>query len=307
MDSALQTAFILQVHKNPEQVNRFIDQLIGSGIADVYIHIDKKSLEKFKGRILTGPHVKILDQSVDCEWGDISQVDATLMLVREVLASGTPYDFVCLRSGQDLLVKEGFKGFLSETRGKAFFTYRKMGRHELGLMKINWPKVVRKRYTTAHPVRLYRRLLLSLYRKGINIFPNRNWWPNDFSFYKGSQWFSIPLGAAQYMMDFLETNEWYYNYFKNTLVPDESFFHTLLMNSPYKEDVMNNNLYFFKWGEDLSDRNSPQNLEKDDIPLIEGSGQFFARKFDEETDSAVVDYFSSKVRFEHIKKLVHSR
>ncbi|MCM3600538.1 beta-1,6-N-acetylglucosaminyltransferase [Robertmurraya korlensis] len=295
MSSSLRTAFILQIHKNPEQVNKFIEQLIYGDQADVYIHIDQKSKEELNGKIRTGPNVTILNRSLDCEWGDISQVDTTLLLLREVLATKKKYDFVCLRSGQDLLINGGFKEYLKEQQKNIFLNFRKMERNELGLMRINWPKITRKRYTSANPIRIYRRMLLSLYRKGINIIPNKNKWPREFSFYKGSQWFTIPHDVASYIIEFLEGNEWYYHYFKNTLVPDESFFHTLIMNSPYNQNVINNNLYVLKWGETLSDRNSPQDLSIEDIPMLESSEQFFARKFDETKDPLVVQYITGKV------------
>ncbi|MED4204735.1 beta-1,6-N-acetylglucosaminyltransferase [Neobacillus mesonae] len=298
MSSKPRTAFILQIHRSPNQVNMFLKQLIAEDQADVFIHIDKKCYEQIKGEIIPHPNVTVLSESINCEWGDISQVDATLLLLKEVLAANKNYDFICLRSGQDLLVKEGLKDFLQVHPEKIFMTYRKMNNGELGLMKINWPKFTRRRYTTIHPIRLYRRLLISLYRKGINLFPNMGMWPSEFSFYKGSQWFTIPLEVACYMLAFLEENRWYYSYFKNTLVPDESFFQTLIMNSPYKDKVMNNNLFFFKWGKTLSERNSPQDLTSLDIHTIKNSDRFFARKFDDSTDYAVIQYFAERIKLE---------
>lgn len=286
---------MLQIHKNPEQVNKFIDQLIATEEGDVYIHVDKKNAEEVRGQIIEHPHVKVLPNSIHCEWGDISQVDTTILLLREVLASHNDYDFVALRSGQDLLVKTGFKQFLTAQNDKVFFHYKKVSDENLGFMKINWPKFARKRYTSTHPVRVYRRVLLNCYKKGINLSPNQNHWPKDYSIYKGSQWFTIPFVVARYVIDFLDENPWYYQFFENTLVPDESFFHTLILNSPYRDNVVNTNLMYLKWGETLSERNSPQNLTSDDIPLIEASNEFFARKFDEEIDSNVIDYFLKKV------------
>lgn len=294
MNSALpRTAYMLQIHNNPEQVNKFILQLIANEQADVYVHIDKKNYEKCHGKIIKSPNVKVLNKSIDCEWGDISQVDTTLLLLNEVMSSKKAYDYVCLRSGQDLLVKDGFNDYLSTNKGKVFLNYRSM-KNELGLVELEWPKITRKRYTSAHPVRIYRRIAQELHRKGINISPNKNYWPKGYSFYKGSQWFTIPFTVAKYMVEFLEENEWYYKFFENTLIPDESFFHTLIMNSPYKEDVVNDNLLFLKWGETLSERNSPQYLTSKDISSIENANQFFARKFDEVIDKSVVDYFAQK-------------
>jgi hypothetical protein len=297
MTSIPRTAFILQIHKNPEQVNKFINQLISENHADVFVHIDKRNYEDIHHKILSSPNVQVLKKSVTCEWGDISQVDTTILLLNEVIATNKSYDFVCLRSGQDLLIRDGFKDFLLDNPEKVFMNYRRMHEKDLGFMRIHWPKLTRKRYTAAHPIRIYRRLLLGLYSKGINILPNVNRWPKEYTLYKGSQWFTIPFEVAKYMIYFLKQNDWYYKFFENSLVPDESFFHTLIMNSPYKDQVTNNNLMFLKWGETLSERNSPQNLKKEDIKLIEDSNQFFGRKFEEETDSFVIEYFTSKMSF----------
>ncbi|NMD70854.1 beta-1,6-N-acetylglucosaminyltransferase [Bacillus sp. DNRA2] len=295
MNSMPRTAYMLQIHKNPEQVNMFIHQLIATDDGDVYVHIDKKNAEQVSGKIIEHPRVKVLGTNINCEWGDISQVDTTILLLREVLASKNEYDFVALRSGQDLLVKQGFNQFLTENNDKAFFHYKKVSDENLGFMKISWPKFARKRYTTTHPVRVYRRVLLNCYKKGFNLSPNRKAWPKDYSFYKGSQWFTVPIAVAEYIIKFLDENPWYYQFFKHTLVPDESFFHTLVLNSPYQNRVVNSNLMFLKWGETLSERNSPQNLTSDDIPLIEAANEFFARKFDETIDRNVIDYFLEKV------------
>ncbi|MEH7356504.1 beta-1,6-N-acetylglucosaminyltransferase [Neobacillus drentensis] len=297
MTSIPRTAYILQIHKNPDQVNKFIQQLIIDNQADVFIHIDKRNYESLKDKIIKSPNVKVLKTSNICEWGDISQVDTTILLLREILSAKKNYNFVCLRSGQDLLVKDGFADFLGENKGKIFMTLRNVSRFNSGLMEIYWPKITRKRFTTANPLRIYRSIILSLYRKGINVFPNSNQWPKDYSLYNGAQWFSIPYEVAEYIIRFLDENEWYYKYFENTLAPDEWFFHTLIMNSSYKTDVVNNNLMFLKWGETLSTRNSPLVLTKKDINLIEESGQFFGRKFDESIDSFVVNYFANKVKF----------
>lgn len=297
MSSTMRTAFIIQMHKYPEQVNKFIYQLISEAQADVFIHIDKKNYRKLAGKIINSPNVKVLQQCINCEWGDISQVDATILLLREVLASNHQYDFVCLRSGQDLLVKGGFKEFLANHKDTIFMNYRYLSEKNSAQLRIRWPKIMRRRYTTAHPIRIFRKLLLNLYSRGINIFPNKNKWPKDYRLYKGSQWFTIPYNVAQYIIVFLDQNEWFYKFFKNTLVPDESFFQTLILNSPYKSKVVNNNLLFLKWGETLGERNSPKDLKMDDVKLIKESQKFFARKFDESVDPIVIEYFTNRVMF----------
>lgn len=306
MNPVAQTAFILQVHNHPDQVNKFIHQLIADNQADVYVHIDRKSYGQMKEKIIKSPNVIIIEESVNIEWGDISQVDATLLLLKKVLEANKDYDFVCLRSGQDLLVKNGFKTYLSENKTSIFMTSRKLSEGDLGLVKIKWPKIMRKRYANFHPIRMVRRLLMSFFSKGINLLPNRYDFPKNYSFYKGSQWFSLPLEVVEYIMQFLDENKWYYNFYENTLVPDESFFHTLIMNSPYKTDVVNQNLFYLKWGETLSERNSPQLLKKENIDSIRNSHMFFARKFDENIDKEVIEYFVKTVSLNK-QRMVHSQ
>lgn len=125
MSAAQKTAFILQIHKNPGQVNKFIHQLISNDQADVYIHIDKRN-DQIGSKLIKNKNVKVLDKAIVCEWGDISQVDTTLLLIREVLAAQKDYDFICLRSGQDLLVKNGFKEALERNKKNIYMTLRKV-------------------------------------------------------------------------------------------------------------------------------------------------------------------------------------
>ncbi|MDH5159360.1 beta-1,6-N-acetylglucosaminyltransferase [Heyndrickxia oleronia] len=305
--NTLRTAFLLQVHKNPEQVNAFIEQLISENHADVYVHIDKKNNDQLCGEIVQNDRIHILQNNISCDWGDISQIDTTILLLKEVLSTKRTYDFIILRSGQDLLVKNGFKEFLSEHKGTIFMTFYEKTKKNLASMKVNWPKITRRRYTTFHPYRLYRRSVRLLYEMGINMYPNMKPWPEKFTFYHGSQWFCIPFEVAKYIIEFLETNEWYYEYFKNTLVPDEWFFQTLIMHSHFKHQVVNDNLMFLKWGETFRTGNSPLNISFKDIKLIQESNSYFARKFDGTFDQSVIEYFTKSVYFGRENKREHKQ
>lgn len=300
------SAFILQIHKNPSQVNKFIQQLIGEGGADVYIHIDKRQHEKVKEEIITSEFVKILEESVVCEWGDFSQIDATILLLREVLNSEQQYDFVSLRSGQDLLIKNGFQNYLATNKGKIFMEFFDITWKNKGAVLMNWPRITRRRYTSAHPIRIYRKMIKVFYDNGVVLFPNNHYWPENYDFFCGSQWFTMPLEVARYMVEFLDNNPWYYEYFKDTYTPDEWFFHTLIMNSPYKSAIVKDNLLYLRMGEKLRERNSPVCLTEKDIPHMLTSGKFFARKFDVVIDERVVDYFAGQINFGGKTGLAHA-
>lgn len=295
----MRTAYILQIHKNTEQVNKFIKQIIQDGHTDVFIHIDKKNFDDLNKKIIKNPNVFILEESIDVKWGDISQIDCTTLLLKKVLSSGNEYDFVCFRSGQDMLVKNGFKDFLMNNKDKIFMTAYHVNQKEphAAFVNVIWPSPTRGLYNNPlHPYRILRRSIMSLYGMGLKLFPNRITLPKSYSLYNGSQWFCIPYTVTKYIVDFLDQNQWYYDAFKNSLCPDEFFFQTLIMNSRYKSKVVNKNLMYIKFGESLKSRNNPVTLKMEHVEVIRKSDEYFARKFDENVDKLVIDYFSNEIR-----------
>uniref|UniRef100_UPI002368A394 beta-1,6-N-acetylglucosaminyltransferase n=1 Tax=Bacillus hominis TaxID=2817478 RepID=UPI002368A394 len=115
-------------------------------------------------------------------------------------------------------------------------------------------------------------------------------------FYHGSSWFCIPLDVAKYIIEFLEQNSWYYYLFKYALCPDEWFFQTIIMNSDFKCQVINNNLVYLRWGEDYTNKNHPIVFTLKDVDSIESSNQYFARKFDRSVDEEVIGYFANRYK-----------
>jgi hypothetical protein len=292
------TAYILLVHKNPGQVNKFVKQIISEKYSDVFIHIDKKN-KRLISEIIKSPRVRILNESINVRWGDISMVDATLLLLKEVIDTGIKYDFVCLRSGQDMLVKKGFSEFLSQNNDRIFMNAYRVSKKEphAAFAIFNWPKWARQIYITPfHPYRVLRRLIASLYGLGVNILPKKNHLPLNYNIYNGSNWFCLPLEVVEFILKFLKENKWYYNSFKNSLVPDEFFFQTLIMNSKFKVNVVNSNLMYIKFGESIKSRNNPITLRMEHIETILESNEYFARKFDENVDNTVIDHFSELVK-----------
>ncbi|MDA8173768.1 MAG: hypothetical protein M0018_04150 [Nitrospiraceae bacterium] len=290
----IRIAYLLLAHKNPEQLNKFTEQLSMDKFADIYVHIDKKNYVKMSSEI-DGKNITILKERVDISWGDISLVDAAMCLLREAVNSGRKYDFVCLRSGQDLLVRSGLADYLELNRHKLFMNAWKMDGSGSGayFWRIKWPRFTRRQYDSAfHPFRIFRSALIRLYKLGINFFPNPKKMQMDI--YRGSQWFCVPGYAAEYIVNFVANNVWYYEFFKDSLAPDEYFFQTLLMNSEYVKDNVCNNLTYIRFGQTKKDNNHAATLTMADVPEIEQSNKFFARKFDRAVDSEVIEYFAGR-------------
>jgi hypothetical protein len=74
---------------------------------------------------------------------------------------------------------------------------------------------------------------------------------------------------------------WFFNF---VFVPDESMFQMLLLASPLRETLVNEDLRFLNW-----DRFHPETLVAEDLESMRASAKLFARKFDDEVDSDVLD------------------
>lgn len=87
------------------------------------------------------------------------------------------------------------------------------------------------------------------------------------------------------MESYLKSYPEYIRFYRNVNCPDESFFQTLVMNSPYKakrEDY----LHYVDWSEG---GNSPKTLMIDDYEKLKASDKLMARKFDIEVVHRIID------------------
>jgi hypothetical protein len=69
------------------------------------------------------------------------------------------------------------------------------------------------------------------------------------------------------------------------LIPEEIFFQTVLVNSPLRETLVNRALHYTAW----PGGPHPKTLGVEDFPTLAASDVLYARKFDVERDSLVLD------------------
>ena len=112
---------------------------------------------------------------------------------------------------------------------------------------------------------------------------------------KGAEWFSITQAFARYVIA-----EWPQigRYFMNSFCADEMFLHTMLLNSPYRDNVYHPDaddncesmMRLIHWSNgDL------KTFQTDDYEELASSPMLFARKFDERKDSNIIEMISSHV------------
>lgn len=76
------------------------------------------------------------------------------------------------------------------------------------------------------------------------------------------------------------------DYFTYIKIPDEFFFQTVLMNSPFQSTLVRDHKRLIIWD---GGSPHPRTLTRADLPALLSSGAFFARKFDDAADAAVLD------------------
>jgi len=68
------------------------------------------------------------------------------------------------------------------------------------------------------------------------------------------------------------------NRLKHSFCSEEIYFQTIIMNSPFSDKVINNNLRYIKW--EYKNGSMPAILDEEDYEEVEKSNQLFARKIE---------------------------
>lgn len=257
---------------------------------DIFVHIDAKvrdfDFEKFKvlpkrSRIYFTPRIGVT-------WGDFSQVKCELILLAEVdkmQKSGRVYDYVHLISGADLPIKSNdeIHRFFNENAGRQFVHFTADNVSESSECRIKYYHLFRRRRN------LFTKILAQIALRvqmlcGVNRLKNTN-----IKVQKGCNWFSITGEFAAYIA---QESERLKKILRFSYCGDEVFVQTALLNSPFADDVYmkncgNNHLAcarLIDW-----QRGNPYVFKMQDFDLIKNSPAMFARKFDMDVDSEIID------------------
>ena len=279
-------AYIMQAHKNVEQINLLIDKLIDENV-DVYLHVDKKAVnirEKITQR--DNLYILSLEDSVNVQWGDITQVQATLALLKEVFKVNKIYKFVYLISGQCFPIK---------TKEQRTLFFENADKHDC-FVECYQSKVFDKRSDIKYNSFLLKNKFLSRVFKKLYIYLTggkshtfkifKRTRPVE-QFYHGSSWWCLPYGFAKIIFDKVSEENVWLEFFSKSVCPDESFFQTLLVKFCTNANICKLTTYV-DWNEG---QRNPKILTMDDEEKLIESECLFARKFDMNIDSDIVKRF----------------
>ena len=289
-------AYLIITHRENVVLERLL-MLLDKENNGIYIHVDAKTknfdFEKIKKTVKLAKLV--FTNRTKVYWGDYSQVNAELVLLKTAIGGGR-YDYYHLLSGQDLPIKNNsaINAFFEQNNGKEF----------VSIVNDRKPVV---RTASGGVFSPYSRL--SLFNYGVK------WWRKNKilkgmeyvslllqkelridrisklkePIYYGANWFSITDLCARYVVS---QEQYIIELFsRHTRCADELFLQTVLMNSIFQDRVTGDNLRYvdFKRGKPYVWRE----LDKDELLSAQG---LFARKFDDQVDSLIIEDIYAAVK-----------
>ena len=275
-EAQIRIAHLILAHKSPAQIERLIRALDHPQV-DFFIHLDKKAkYEKFAGlTALRGVH--FIRKRVDVGWGCYSLVQAELNGLEEIVATNR-YDYINVLSGQDFPLRsaEEVYRFFLENRGDEFISCEPYSTDHAWWQEA-LPRVRKYNFQNWKIPGKYRIQFL------VNrLMPDRRY-PLGHELAGRSQWMSITVSSARYILQFLKDHPEVVRYFKYVWGADEFIFSTILYNSPFRKNIRDN-LMYTDWSRGEP---NPKLLTTEDFPLLQQTDKIFARKFDMDADAHI--------------------
>jgi hypothetical protein len=310
----MKIAYLVLAHNQPLQLVRLIDRL-NQPNAWFYVHIDKKSDEKETIiELLTAySTVKIISDH-DVYWMGFNMVRSTLDLMQLAVSSGIDFKYFVLLSGQDYPIKgNGYINNFFNAHSEDFISFAKINDSpDQYKNKVRYFHYYDNPYSNPRskkkiPLLVY--LYYGIHNRFMKFAPQRRFYKN-YEPYFGSQWFALTGATVKYILDFIKKNKGYFKFMKYTEGPDETFFHTIILNSERRANVYGYSKYlewaktkkdnghfiqeysslrYMDWSDRGKDKPKPAILDNSYYETLEESTDLSARKVDEKISADLMD------------------
>jgi hypothetical protein len=210
--------------------------------------------------------VQFVEDYLSPSWGYSSIVDAGIKAFRLLCESIDPPDWFYLISETDYPIKTAsyITRDLRDSEYDVFITHRKVSSTPSGNY---WEQYLRSRYIGDAP------------------------FPSGFQCFAGEQWFTANLKAVRKLLQTVDSEPALIEHYrkqehsKGTICPDESYYQTVFCNATGIK-VKNDCLRYIDW---LENKSGPKILGMNDLSSMLFSNAHFARKFDLDKDSRLID------------------
>ncbi len=267
-------AYFILVHRFPEQFKRLFKALYHPE-NHYLIHLDKKTsveiYDDIRDFLTDFPNTYIL-KSENVVWGGYSMVQAELNGMSYLLKLNVHWDFFINLSGQDYPLKSQkiIREYLTENKGSNF-------------IKIDDQLAVRPETMN----RIENHFVET--ENGFSDVTFKRAFLKDVIPYIGGQWMILTRESCEFICNSGEAKK-FENYYLNTLIADESFFQTVLMNTSFNGVIINDDKRAIIWIPDGDIKLRPKTFTKEDAKFLLEGDSLFARKFDDRVDNKILDH-----------------
>jgi hypothetical protein len=307
--------YILLAHRSPKQIKLLVNKL-DTPNCNFYVHIDKGADQSpFIDALLHKSNVFFLPDSLRefGTWGDIGIVKATLNALSTIVEDHRN-GYCILLSGQDYPLKNNREigAFFKNHYGENFISifslpYQNGWGNDGGLNRLNQYKINLSNnrldfiqlpsifeinfYRKENLYKLYKLAKSKRYSSLLKPLKRRRF-PSSMKPYGGSQWWAFPIETIHQILKFIDANPNYTKYHKNSLLPDELFFHSILMHLKEKNSsvIIKPSITYVNWTR--KNTSLPVTFTADDIDELKEQGaknKLFARKFNIEEDREILN------------------
>jgi hypothetical protein len=279
MDGPLKQVFLIQAHKDLGQLNALVEQLRDEDFV-VYVNLDRKSDIDPDA---VHPNARLVRERIDVHWGTFSQVQAVLNSLEQIVAEMPGFDKVLFLSAQDfpLLSNARLKEELARMHGQELLDTVAIGRGAG-----QWAADYRYQYfypqSSARPLRL----ACSATNRLMRAAGLKRRMPGGMQPYGGSSWWALSRDCVQSLLARVRREPGLSRFFRRVASPDEMFFQTLVMDSPFADRVLGRNFRYIQWPEHGA--RNPKILDEHDFERIAASRAHFCRKIDSRASAALL-------------------
>lgn len=272
-------AYFIMMHRYPSQFKRLFRTIYHP--ANYYlVHVDKRSgvglqteIQDFLSSFANASLLK--NQST--LWGGYSLVDAELRGIEELLKISPKWEFFINLSGQDFPLKSQahIQDFLRRNKGKDFIkvsNQRKIRPETLSRIE---------NYCIEFSKRILRTPIKRPYLRGVTP-------------YIGNQWMILSRKFCEFVCYSPEVKR-FKKFYRHTFIADEGFFQTVIMNTSYKETIVNDDKRTIDWVPLGTIKLRPRDFTFKDAEFLLASQGLFARKFDETVDEGILSILESNL------------
>lgn len=288
-------AYFILVHRYPQQFKRLFKALYAPNHCYL-IHVDKRagqSLLKEITQFLSNYQNTYLLESQNVVWGGYSMVEVELRAIKKLLALNKKWESYINLSGQDFPLKP-----LTELE-----QFLRLNNDSEFLLVSDQKK---DRPNTMNRIENY----FEMTDDGFSGKPYKRPYLSNTIPYIGGQWKILTRRCCEFITTHRAVTR-FKEYYKNTLIADESFFQTVLMNTPYPGAIINDDKRAIIWIPDSTQRKNARRFSDNETKALVASGKiklrpkvmaladskfltntnaFFGRKFDETVDNQILNY-----------------